>query len=63
MSMEFVHQTAADTTNDIDVVPVNYILMKVRSLMPVSSSWCSIAKLTDINFDFIKETFLKFKQS
>ena len=66
VSMEFVHQTAADTnnfktTNGIDVVPVNHISMKACSPILVSSSQCSTAKLTDNDFDLVKETFLKFK--
>ena len=40
VTMEFVHQTAADVNsfkpkNDVDVVPVHDILMTIESPMPV----------------------------
>ena len=67
ITMEFLHQTAADannfkTTNDVASVPASDVILAVEAPMPVSSSRCSTVKLTESEFTNIKEAFEKFQE-
>ena len=63
--MELIHQTAAGansfkTTNDIDSVSLEDVLLKVEPPMPVSSSRCLMVKRTNEDFDRIEEAFNEY---